>query len=631
MSIAKYLSALTLMILLAVPQLPAQDEPSQYATHLFKLQAEKLLEQGEPQSLFEDQISSDGMLAYADRKTPEAGDVEIFNTVNLANNSPIRIRAVLKKIGTWCYVYVEQGRKVDDQILNRIVAHFDRKIVPEVRSMFGTEWSPGIDGDKRITLLLLDIKDSYDPARGRRGFTSGYFNASDEFSRSRNPQSNQREMLYLDIFPGDPGSTKFLSVIAHEFQHMVHWHHDPKEYDWVDESLSQLAPFLAGYGHPPQVMPFVRSPDNNLCAWSNENTLANYGQVYLWAYYIATHISSTDARRREFVRKMVEQKSQGLSGLNAAIKKQGIKNNVANLFKSFCLANYLNDSRIARGVYGYDKFLAKLLIRPDLRVTGNPARGKATVKCWSARAVSVENSSFRGKTLNVSFSGQQIQAGRYSNDFDVAFVSSASNRQALPMVTWLNIVKFKGSQKVKVPSDHDLMMILVVNRGPETMKIEQTFAKGARPAVFAFAIAPVGSAANSSTISSGNSNSRPRPNSATVRRMLDEIISSPFNEDIAGEILAQKDDSQKNAEEVELELAFQKISETEDSLIEAIRASAAEGDFSTVETFVAAYSEADEDVKLKLMPLKNRILDVLRFESLQGNQAVAPLLAELEK
>ncbi|MFZ5952412.1 MAG: hypothetical protein ACOYXC_17050, partial [Candidatus Rifleibacteriota bacterium] len=97
------------------------------------------------------------------------------------------------------------------------------------------------------------------------------------------------------------------------------------------------------------------------------------------------------------------------------------------------------------------------------------------------------------------------------------------------------------------------------------------------------------------------------------------------------EILAQKDDSEKTAEEVELELAFQKISETEDNLIEAIRASAAEGDFSTVETFITAYSEADEDAKLKLMPLKNRILDVLRFESLQGNQAVAPLLAELEK
>lgn len=608
------------------------DQPLQDATHRFKQQAEELLGDDSLETIIEQQRLDAGMLSYADRKTPEVGDVEVFNTVNLAKDSPERIRAVLRKIGSHCYIYVEQGRKVEDAVLNKILAHFDRKIYPEVRSMFGSEWSPGIDGDKRITLLLLDIRDSYDPGRGRREFTAGYFNPKDELVRSRWAHSNQREMLYLDIYPGDPASVKFLSVIAHEFQHMVHWHNDPKEYDWVDESLSQLAPFLCGYGHPPQLLPFARSFDNNMCAWSRDNTLANYGQVYLWAYYISTHISTTDERRRAFVRKMVEQKSQGLSGLNAAIKKQGIKNNVANLFRSFCLANFLNDARIARGAYGYDKHLAKFQLKPDLRVSGNPAAGKASVKCWSARALLVDNSAFSGKTLQVGFAGQQIKAGNYSNSFDVAFVSHDSKRKALPAVTWLPIRQFKGNAEVKVPATHDRMMFVVVNRGPEVMKIEQAYAKGAQPAVFSVAarIATSDSARISAPRPTSTGTNR-RVSRNNARRMLDEILQSDLSSDHSGDILAQKDDGEKSAAEVELELAFQKISENEDALIEEIRAGIAENNYEILQLFLSVSASAGEDEKLKLLPLKNRVLDVIRFEVLQGNESVSAFKEQLEK
>ena len=598
-------------------------------TQIFKKQAESLLGPDGQIESFEQQLNEAGIIAYADRRAPAVGDVHIFNTMNLASNQPLRIRAALKKIGVHCYVFVEQGRSVKEDVLNRIVAHFDRKIHPEVNSMFGDEFSPGIDGDKRITLLLLDIKDSYDPANGRRGFTAGYFNAQDEFSRSKNPQSNQREMLYLDIYPGDPASTKFLSVIAHEFQHMVQWHHDPKEFDWVDESLSQLASFLCGYGHPPQVMSFVRSPHNNLCAWSPENTLANYGQVYLWAYYIATHISSTDERRRAFVRKMVEQKSQGLSGLNAAIKKQGIKNNVANLFRSFCLANYLNDSRIARGAYGYDKHLAKLRINPDLRVSGFPVRGKSSVKPWSARAVNIDAiGTMRGKEVQISFAGQNVAAGNYSNSFDVALVTFSSDRKALPSVNWLSVRKHAANSKVKIPSNHNRAFLLVVNRGSTVMKVEQAYARGARPAVFSFSIAIPG-ASRVASVNSSSSRTRSRVDSGRARRMIDEILASPFNEDFSGDILAQKDDNEKTVEEVELELAFQKIAATEDELIEQVRADVADGETALIDMFIEILNGLDEEKQLKLLPLKSRIVDILRFEQLQGNERASQLLSSL--
>ncbi|NLF98214.1 MAG: hypothetical protein GX569_15895, partial [Candidatus Riflebacteria bacterium] len=173
--------------------------------------------------------TSGGISAYADSKTPELGDVEVFNTFNVATNKRERVRAQLKKIGKHCYVYLQEGKNVAANVITRIASEFDTKIYSNTRSMFGSEWSPGIDGDPRITLFLLDIQDGYNPRQGRRGFTAGYFYAGDCYNRKKKPESNEREMLYLDIYPSVPGSKEFMSVVAHEFQHMIHWNNDPKE------------------------------------------------------------------------------------------------------------------------------------------------------------------------------------------------------------------------------------------------------------------------------------------------------------------------------------------------------------------------------------------------------------------
>ena len=226
--------------------------------------------------------------AFADVKPIELGDQATFNTYNLEANCNEKIKATVKKIGKHCYVYLQNGVKVPQKTIDKIANAFDNKIYPEDRSMFGSEWNPGIDDDARITLLLLDIKDGYNPSIGNNAYTGGYFNAGDCYPKSKYPTSNEKEMLYLDVNPSDPNSDKFLSVLAHEFQHMIHWNHDPKEYTWLNESMSQLAPYLCGYGHPNQVEAYLRSPDNNLCGWLDDDMVANYGQVYMWAQYIST-------------------------------------------------------------------------------------------------------------------------------------------------------------------------------------------------------------------------------------------------------------------------------------------------------------------------------------------------------
>ncbi|MBU1108364.1 MAG: hypothetical protein KKB51_16945 [Candidatus Riflebacteria bacterium] len=601
------------------------------ATRLFDEEMHWLADNVAKETRDEFLFRESGINAYADSKPAEVGDIQIFNTVNISTKAKERIRAKLMKIGKHCQVYLQDGKKVDGKVISRIVSEFDSRIYPNTRSMFGSEWSPGIDGDSRITLLLLDIQDGYNPQQGRRGYTAGYFYAGDCYNRKKKPESNEREMLYLDIYPSVPGSSEFMSVVAHEFQHMIHWNHDPKEFTWVNESLSQLAQFLCGYGHPPQTQAFIRNPNNNLAAWSGDDTLANYGQVYLWAYYISIRIASTDERRRAFVRRMVDQSSQGFSGLNAAIKKQGIKNNVRNLFRSFCLANYLNDDRIERGAYGYDKPLAKLALRPEMRFDAPPFAGKGNVKCWSTRAIQINPASLRGQEINVLFAGQKIVASNYSNSFDVALVSYSSDRKHLPVVIWLDIRDFKASQKIRISNVYDRMMMVVVNRGPEVMKVEQAFARGAAPAAFSFAIQKGSATGNSPRVAStGNVRPTSRSSRARSRSIIEEISNSPGLEESTDSVLNSRGTDEQSAAEVEFDFGFQKIAANEDLVVEAIREGIKEDDYEVVEEFVEVYTSCSELKQSRLHTLRSRIRDILKFEQLQGNAKAQTFIALFE-
>ncbi len=637
--ILKSACAAVIAALLALPAY-SQTEEGVDLTQLFARQTEALadtpdLEVFSGTAAAAPQIP--GLVAYADQKPREAGDIETFSTFNVVRNAHENTKARLTKIGKHCLIYVEQGRNVNSQTIARIAAAFDGKIYAECRSMFGNERSPGIDGEAKITLLLLDVRDFYSPEKGVKGFTAGYFNAGDCYSRSKFPNSNQREMLYLDIYPGDPASDKFLSVLAHEFQHMIHWSADPKEFTWVNESLSQLAPFLCGYGHPSQVEAYMRSPDNNMLAWSDDNMLANYGQVYFWAQYISTRIASTDERRRAFIRRMVSQKSQGLSGLNAAIDKQGIKNNVRNLFRSFCVANYLNDDRIARGAYSYENSLSRFALKPEIKVDGAPYEGKGHVKCWSAKAIQINPSAFSGADARFAFAGQKVSAAGYANAFDVAVVAYSADGQAEPAVSWLNVKDYKAMDVIRISEKHNRLMMVVVNRGPEAMKAEQAFAKNAAPAAFSFRVSKVGAAASAaprvasrSTGNSSNGTAR-RTDRSRARSILEEIVSSVNIEESAGIILGENDENKKSAAEIEYDFAFQKVAKGEAELFDAIKEALTAGEAELVVDFAVYYNGQTDEGKMKLQIIKNRIRDMLKFEEMQGNAKAAELLTLIER
>ena len=75
---------------------------------------------------------------------------------------------------------------------------------------------------------------------------AGYFSSTDEFTTPVEPYSNAHEMFYVNLGVYDPGSFDYLSLLAHEYQHMIHFNADRGETVWVNEGLSELATLVAG-------------------------------------------------------------------------------------------------------------------------------------------------------------------------------------------------------------------------------------------------------------------------------------------------------------------------------------------------------------------------------------------------
>ncbi|MBE0602510.1 MAG: hypothetical protein IH611_02635, partial [Deltaproteobacteria bacterium] len=191
---------------------------------------------------------------------------------------------------------------------------------PGVRNGFGSEPNPGVDGDPKIYILLLDIRD------GSTGesYIAGYFDAYNE-----NPSyldSNKKEIFYMDISPGDPSKPTFRKVLAHEFQHMIHWNQKDNDDTWLDEAMSEVAPYFAGYGaNYSRVLTFQEGNNrSDSLYWPYPTSLAglkDYAVVYMWAQYMVDrfpdnvfrNILSYDNTGMESVEEYLDSLSAGLT------------------------------------------------------------------------------------------------------------------------------------------------------------------------------------------------------------------------------------------------------------------------------------------------------------------------------
>ncbi len=273
------------------------------------------------------------------------GDRAPFWISDLDSNQQNQIEAELRYMNEVTYLWVESGRETDLPALSASVDNFAHTIYPLVRGFFGKEPNPGIDADPRLHILH---------ATGLGRGIAGYFSSADLYSAVANPFSNQKEMFYinLDWLNRGIGFDHYETVLAHEFQHMVHWHNDRNEETWVNEGMSELAQEIVGY--PPDLS-FARRyavhPDTQLNTWNAgpDGNGRHYGSAYLFMAYFLQRFGE------ELTQAVVSQPANGIQGFTNALNESGLDLKFEDLFADWIIANYANQytALAKQGVYGY--------------------------------------------------------------------------------------------------------------------------------------------------------------------------------------------------------------------------------------------------------------------------------------
>ncbi len=75
------------------------------------------------------------------------GELDNFWVHNLDTNVNTEVQASLRYVTPHVYFWVQDSVPYNDSEMKALVDEFEEKIYPTNREFFGSEWSPGIDGD----------------------------------------------------------------------------------------------------------------------------------------------------------------------------------------------------------------------------------------------------------------------------------------------------------------------------------------------------------------------------------------------------------------------------------------------------------------------------------------------------
>ncbi|HLJ67154.1 MAG TPA: hypothetical protein VKX16_07315 [Chloroflexota bacterium] len=274
------------------------------------------------------------------------GHQDTFNVLSEDTDRYFKVTATIRAETPHLYLYVQNGVKVSTAAVEAAARRFEQHTYPTDRKYFGSEWIPGIDGDPHITCLVGDLLSAA---------ALGYFSAEDEYPRSVNPYSNQREMFYINAADTTPGARDFDVTLAHEFQHMIHWHMHRHENLWLNEGSSMLAEWLNGYNPTAEADAFLVQPGTQLDAWDPNDDLPNYGASYLFLSYLLDRFGARFERTL-----LADGRVTDIPLIDDVLRRLGTGLTSRQVFAQWAAANYIDDPSLAHGLYGYRQLVQRV-------------------------------------------------------------------------------------------------------------------------------------------------------------------------------------------------------------------------------------------------------------------------------
>ena len=263
----------------------------------------------------------------------EVGHQDSFLLTNLTDGKSRSINATVQVVSEHANWYVDNDVNIPAQDLKKAARIYEDQVRPAVVSALGDIWNPGIDGDPRLNILHANLSGA-----------AGYYGSRDEFPRQVHPNSNEREIIYMDARSLKAGSDLYMGVLAHELQHAIHWNQDIGEEAWVNEGLSEYATNLAGYRAQSQDS-FLKRPQVQLNSWPTDiqTSFPHYGASVLFFTYLSQHYGGPEG-----MGELVRQQLDGVAGVNAYLAQY--ETTFTEVFQNWVVANYLDAST---GPYGY--------------------------------------------------------------------------------------------------------------------------------------------------------------------------------------------------------------------------------------------------------------------------------------
>lgn len=303
------------------------------------------------------------------------GAAEQFFVYDFSAKRNDRVRATLRLLTPNAKWWVADGVTVDLAKLRETADFFEARIYPTNRRFYGSEWSPGIDADPRVNILLANIP----------GAAAGYFSISDEQPRWINEFSAEREILYLNALSARLGSSGLHSVIAHEFCHMIQANRRVQSVVWFVEGQAQLCETANGLGTGFEVA-FLRRPDTQLDDWPDldNGAAASYGSAYLFLEFLRQK-----AGGEELINAFLAHGVQTPDDLDRVLQARG-QSTVEALYADFVAANALIGTN-ADDRFTYTGSTAPrtaALVSEQDRVTAS-GTVRATVHNFAARYIEV--------------------------------------------------------------------------------------------------------------------------------------------------------------------------------------------------------------------------------------------------
>ena len=259
---------------------------------------------------------------------PECCDVghrKRFFVTDLIERRVYEVDAELLVVSENAYWYADEDTELTAQELEQTADVFEREIRPPIVTAIGDIWKPGVDGDPRLTVLHTPLVAA-----------AGYFSSSDSYPRATHPHSNEREMIVMDGGWLRPGSRQYFSVLAHEFQHAVHWNLDLGEDVWINEGMSEVATEIAGY-EASFVDVFMQYPEVQLNFWPDEprDTIPHYGGATLFVEYLTEHYGGEDA-----LGELAREPLDGVNGVRRYLSQYS--RSFDDVFADWAVANFLD-------------------------------------------------------------------------------------------------------------------------------------------------------------------------------------------------------------------------------------------------------------------------------------------------